>query len=117
MVSSLAWLLCACDNGASEPPKVQEIKSVPRPAAEPPPVAPPQPMSRPNRSKGQTLYVPVYSTLPRTAEHPEDPVSVVLSIRNTDLAHPMTVQKVAYYDTEGHSLEPVLTDPESLPPL
>lgn len=59
----------------------------------------------PSLTPGQTLYVPVYSeVLYGNADGGKPsrwPLSAMLSIRNTDPNHPMTVRSIRYYGTDG----------------
>lgn len=53
------------------------------------------------RIKGQTVYAPAYSHIYHgDKERPFD-LAVTLSIRNTDLVHPITLISVEYYNTDG----------------
>lgn len=56
-------------------------------------------------SKGQTLYVPVYSHI--YAGNRELPLllTVTLSVRNVDPKYPMTVTSADYYGTKGELLK------------
>ncbi len=67
---------------------------------------------------GQTLYVPVYSHI----YHHNRPDQIInlattLSIRNTDLEHPITLTSVRYYDTNGVFIRQYTEAPVELPPL
>ncbi|MEM9453617.1 MAG: DUF3124 domain-containing protein [Myxococcota bacterium] len=114
-------LLLSCESKTPSENRVSEVKhpskKVPAIAREPPPPDPAHPMQRLPHSKGQTLYVPVYSSLPRLPERPDDELSAVLSVRNTDRGTSLTVQSIDYYDTEGHALEPVISEPTPLAAL
>lgn len=60
------------------------------------------------RSKGQTIYVPVYSHIySGDREHPFY-LAATLSIRNTDPQQSITVTVVDYYDSSGKLLEKYL---------
>lgn len=68
-------------------------------------------------SKGQTIYVPVYSHIySGDREHPFY-LAATLSIRNTDPKHAMTVLSVDYYDSKGKQLRSYLENPIILGPL
>lgn len=76
----------------------------------------------PPSSAGQTVYVPIYSHVlhgnqDRRGKPEEWLLSAMLSIRNTDVNHGMTVRSVVYYDTEGKLLRSYLTEPRKLGPL
>ncbi len=77
----------------------------------------PQPLS-----KGQTLYVPVYShishgNLDGRGKPSELLLSSMLSLRNTDLAQSITITSVRYYDTDGKLLREYLPKPLTLAPM
>ncbi len=69
------------------------------------------------RVLGQTLYVPVYSHIYFFTRQRRYNLAVTLSIRNTDLHHPMKLTSVRYYDTEGRLLQEYLPQPLPLGPL
>ncbi len=68
-------------------------------------------------SKGQTVYVPVYSHI-YTGDR-EQPIylSVTLSIRNTDPNHAISIFRVDYYDSNGQLIKNYLKTPITLTPL
>jgi hypothetical protein len=68
-------------------------------------------------SKGQMLYVPVYSHI--YAGNRELPLllTVTLSVRNIDSKHPITVTAVDYYGTKGEILKKYLDRTVTLGPL
>ncbi len=73
-------------------------------------------------SKGQTLYVPVYShishgNLDGRGKPSELLLSSMLSLRNTDPAHSITVTSARYYDTDGKLLREYLPKPQVLGPM
>jgi hypothetical protein len=73
-------------------------------------------------SKGQTLYLPIYSHLwygDSKGKSPalQHPVSILVSIRNTDPRRSIRVTSARYYDTEGRLLREYLAAPHTLPPL
>lgn len=66
---------------------------------------------------GQMLYVPAYSeiffgTADRTIE-----LAVTLTIHNTDLDHPIIVQSVRYYNTDGQLITEYVEDSVEVSPL
>ncbi len=68
-------------------------------------------------SKGQTVYVPVYSHIySGDREHPFY-LAATLSVRNTDPKHAITILSVDYYDSKGKLLRPYLENPIILKPL
>ena len=71
----------------------------------------------PSRSKGQLLYVPVYShiywgTKPRVFN-----LACTLSIRNIDPEQAIAVVAVDYYNTEGKKIRAFLDKPVKIPAL
>jgi len=71
----------------------------------------------PSLSKGQTLYVPVYSHIYWGAKVRPFNLACTLSVRNTDTAATITVTSVDYYDTEGRKIRAFLDRPLKLGPL
>jgi len=74
------------------------------------------------QSKGQTVYVPVYSHIWHgNLDSKQKPqmllLSSMLSIRNTDPNSGFTVKSVRYYDTAGKLLREFLAQPSSLAPM
>lgn len=65
---------------------------------------------------GQLIYVPVYSRIYRSSWGARE-LAVSLSIRNTDLEHPINVRSVQYYNTEGTLLEDYLSTSYQLAPM
>lgn len=65
-------------------------------------------------SKGQVVYVPAYSHIYIGDRERPFLLAVTLSIRNTDPRHPITVQKVVYYDSDGLQLSGYLKAPMKL---
>jgi hypothetical protein len=64
-----------------------------------------------NLSKGQTVYVPLYSHIyGGNKERPLD-LAATLSIRNTDPDNTITITLVDYYDSEGKHLVHYLKAP------
>jgi len=68
-------------------------------------------------SKGQIVYVPAYSHIYSGNREQAFLLTVTLSIRNVDLAHPITLTKVDYYETQGKFLRKYLDKPVTLKPL
>ena len=69
------------------------------------------------QSKGQTVYVPVYSHIYSGDREQPIYLAVTLSIRNTDTQRAITVTKVDYYDTNGRMIKGYLDAPVTLNPL
>ncbi len=65
-------------------------------------------------SKGQVVYVPVYSHIYIGDRERPFLLAVTLSIRNTDREYPVTIQKVVYYDSNGKRLNDYLEKPIKL---
>lgn len=75
----------------------------------------------PALTKGETLYVPIYSQVMHgniewSKKASEKPLSAMLSIRNTDPRRSLTVRAVRYYDTDGQLVRQYLTQPLALGP-
>ncbi|NDY55664.1 DUF3124 domain-containing protein [Desulfovibrio sulfodismutans] len=68
-------------------------------------------------SKGQTIYVPVYSHIYHGIKARPFNLTVTVSVRNTDPRRPLTVLAADYYDTEGGLVRHFLDKPATLPPL
>jgi len=68
-------------------------------------------------SRGQTVYIPVYSHIySGDREQPFD-LAVTVSIRNTDPDNSLTLAAVEYYDSKGKLLKQYLEEPIDLSPL
>lgn len=68
-------------------------------------------------SKGQTLYVPVYSHIYSGDRERPVYLAVTVSIRNTDPARSIQVTAVDYYDSAGKQLRRFLEKPITLAPM
>lgn len=68
-------------------------------------------------SKGQLVYVPVYSHVYHGDYESKLLLTGILSIRNTDPAHPITITKADYYDSEGKLVKSYVTAPVTLKPM
>ena len=55
----------------------------------------------PALSRGQLIYVPVYSHIFFGDRQQSFNLSVTLSLRNVDLTHPIEITSVRYYDEKG----------------
>ena len=73
--------------------------------------------NKPSVSRGQILYVPVYSHIYIGDRERPFLLTVTLSIRNTDRNFPITIQKVVYYDSNGKPLNAYLDKPMALEKL
>jgi hypothetical protein len=68
-------------------------------------------------SKGQTVYVPVYSNVFSGPKRRPFQLAATLSIRNTDLAASLRVSSIDYYDTNGKLVRRYLGKPLAVAPL
>lgn len=68
-------------------------------------------------SKGQTVYVPVYSHIYIGNKAAPYLLTITLSIRNIDPARPITITQVGYYETQGKLLKELITEPVKLEAL
>ncbi len=68
-------------------------------------------------SKGQTVYVPIYSHI--YSGHRESPFHLVatLSIRNTDHDNSLTITAIDYFDSEGNFVKNYLKNNKALKPM
>ena len=65
----------------------------------------------------QTVYVPIYSHIYFQDKSRTLNLTATLSIRNTDLTHPITVTAVRYYDTDGNLIRKYVEQPIRLAAL
>ena len=68
-------------------------------------------------TKGEMVYVPVYSEIFGTDIDNKIKLSATLSIRNTDMSNSIYVGVVDYYDTQGKLIRHYLDEPIKLGPL
>jgi len=68
-------------------------------------------------SKGQTLYVPVYSSIFSAPKKIPFNLATILSIRNTDMSNPINILAVDYYDSRGKLVRKYYQKPIALAPL
>lgn len=66
---------------------------------------------------GQTIYVPVYSHIYHHNQQGIFNLAATLSIRNTDLAKPLIITSVSYYDSDGKLVKQYLENPIQLDAL
>jgi len=71
----------------------------------------------PTLTRGQTVYVSVYSNVFSGPKALRVNLSAILTIRNTDMKNPLVVSAIDYYDTEGRLLRRHLAAPVRLNPL
>jgi hypothetical protein len=68
-------------------------------------------------SKGQTVYVPVYSNVFSGPKRLPFQLAATLSIRNTDPAASFRVTSITYYDSDGRPVRRYLEKPLVVGPL
>ena len=68
-------------------------------------------------SKGQTVYVPVYSNVFSGPRSLPFQLATTLSVRNTDLSASLRIPSIDYYDTNGKLVRRYLDKPLPLAPL
>ena len=68
-------------------------------------------------TKGQTVYVPLYSNIFVGDRELPWQMSALLSIRNTDPAHPITISRVEYYDSDGKLVRKYLEKSRQVNPM
>jgi hypothetical protein len=68
-------------------------------------------------SRGQSVYVSIYSHIYSGLKARPFDLAAILSIRNTALNQPVTIVSVKYYDTEGKLLKEYLDEPLQLKTL
>jgi len=68
-------------------------------------------------SKGQTLYVPVYSNIFSAPKKNPFNLATILSIRNTDMSNSIKIIAADYYDTRGTLVRKYYQQPITLAPL
>jgi hypothetical protein len=76
----------------------------------------------PALSKGQTLYLPIYShvwhgDLKKGGYPLKSLISALVSIRNTDMKNPIRVLSARYFDTGGKLLHEYLAAPKTILPM
>jgi hypothetical protein len=78
--------------------------------------------AEPPLSKGQTVYLPVYShvyqgSYDRQGKADKLLLSAMISIRNRDPKHAIRVASARYYDTDGRMLREFVPQPKTIPPF
>jgi len=68
-------------------------------------------------SRGQTLYVPVYSNIFSAPKRTPFNLAAILSIRNTDMTNPIRIISADYYDTKGKLIRKYYDKEITLVPL
>jgi hypothetical protein len=104
VVALLAWLVSACTpqttsapliSGTLQPVTARDLQIV----------------------TGQVVYVPAYSAIFYGRAGLNIELAVTLAIHNTDLEHPIIIQSVRYYDTDGNLVRDYISDPVEVAPL
>jgi hypothetical protein len=65
-------------------------------------------------SQGQKVYVPIYSHIYSGDKENPFLLTAILSVRNTDPEHAITLTAVDYFDSDGKLLRRYLTKPEEI---
>ncbi|MGW8188330.1 MAG: DUF3124 domain-containing protein [Desulfobacterales bacterium] len=65
-------------------------------------------------SQGQKVYVPIYSHIYSGDKENPFLLTAILSVRNTDPGHAITLNAVDYFDSDGKLLRRYLKKPEEL---
>ncbi|MGE4319707.1 MAG: DUF3124 domain-containing protein [Deferribacterales bacterium] len=68
-------------------------------------------------SKGQTVYVPVYSHIYTGDRERPFLLTATVSIRNTDMSSPVTIISADYYDSDGQKIAEYAPKSVTLKPL
>lgn len=87
------------------------LAALPFPARHPPGEA------RAEMRTGQTIYVPVYSSVVYGNRGRTLNITTMLSVRNTDQRVPITLMEARYVDENGKTVRNYLEGPRQLPPL
>jgi hypothetical protein len=66
---------------------------------------------------GQTIYVPIYSSIYYENQTRSLNLAATLSVRNTDFNNSITIRAIRYYDTEGKLLQEYINNSLQLSPL
>jgi len=68
-------------------------------------------------SRGQTVYVPIYSHIYSGDRERPFLLTAILSVRNTDPTHSITISTVDYYSSDGKLIKKYIDRPVELKPL
>ncbi|RZB37470.1 MAG: hypothetical protein SRB2_01014 [Desulfobacteraceae bacterium Eth-SRB2] len=68
-------------------------------------------------TKGQTVYLSLYPKIERAGKMAPNFLITILTIRNTDLRYPITVNSINYHDSNGALKKQVLKEPVILNPI
>jgi len=68
--------------------------------------------AEPRQSAGETLYISVYpKILSAEGRNAEIYLTNILTVRNLDLLHPITVESITYHDHSGSAQQQLLKKP------
>lgn len=73
--------------------------------------------AEPHQSKGQTIYVPVYSEVFIGNKAGRLPVRATVFFRNTDPKHTLKISSAMYHGQDGKPIEQMVGEPRSVAPL
>jgi hypothetical protein len=68
-------------------------------------------------SRGQTVYVPIYSHIYSGDRERPFLLTAILSVRNTDPIHSITISTIDYYSSDGKLIKKYIDRPVELKPL
>jgi len=68
-------------------------------------------------SNGESVYVPIYSNVYSGPKASSFELAVMLSIRNTDPKHSITLLRAEYHDSSGKKLESYVQKPTEVKPM
>lgn len=103
----------------SDPPTSDSITDA-APLSRLPPAAVPDtttPQVRVNLSRGQTLYVPIYSHIHLKTQERTFDLAATVSIRNTDQERAIVLSTIDYIDNSGQLVRRYLNRPREVGPL
>jgi hypothetical protein len=66
---------------------------------------------------GQTLYVPIYSSVFTADSASSVDLAATLFVRNTDTHRPMILIRAEYFDSGGNSLKKFVSEPLKIAPM
>ena len=69
------------------------------------------------RTQGQTVYLSLYPKIERAGKMSPNFLITILTIRNTDLRYPITVNSINYHDSNGALKKQILKEPVILNPI
>jgi len=69
------------------------------------------------RTQGQKVYLSLYPKIERAGKKQPNFLTTILTIRNTDLLHPITVNSINFYDSNGALKKHVLKETVILNPV